>query len=475
MAEPESHPLAAFTAAEAIEWTKGWWRGVHPATFAGVSTDTRQMTPGALYVAIKGPTFDGHAFVRQAIEAGAAAVMVDSGASVPEDLPALVVPSAEAALAALAAGWRAAIDPVIVGITGSAGKTTVKELTAHLLGALGPTAKTPGNWNNSLGLPKSLLAMPRNTRFGVFEAGTNHPGEIVPLAALMRPDCAVVTNVGPVHIEFFGSEEAIADEKADLLRAVPADGFVVLDADSPHFAFLSAQPKCRVVTVSLRGAADYRAAEADPVEGFFKVVERDGGEAHPVFTGRPGLHQVVNALQAIAVARQLGVSWPSIVSRLADAPGAPMRWEVVRRDGIVWINDAYNANPISMGKSLETFAAMDAEGGRKVAVLGDMFELGARAEAMHRAVGAQAAAAGFDVLVAVGEMSGRWMVESARQAGMPAARIHATPDAPAARALLAGLLEPGDRVLLKASHGMAMERILACAVAADVKISAFGD
>lgn len=450
-----------FSAAEAIEWTKGWWRGAHPAALAGVSTDTRQMTPGALYVAIKGPTFDGHAFARQAIDGGAGAVMVDSGAEIPSDIPALIVPGTERALTALAAGWRAAVDPAIVGITGSAGKTTVKELTAHLLGALGPTAKTLGNWNNSLGLPKSLLAMARDSRFGVFEAGTNHPGEIAPLAALMRPDCAVVTNVGPVHIEYFGSEEAIADEKADLLRAVPADGFVVLDADSPHFGFLSAQPKCRVATVSLKGDADYRAVEVDPVEGFFKVEERGSGETQPVFTGRPGVHQVVNALQAIAVARQFGVPWSAIVSRLADAPGAPMRWEVVPRDGIVWINDAYNANPISMAKSLETFAAMDAKGGRKVAVLGDMFELGDRAEAMHRAVGTQVAGSGVDGLVAVGSMSAKWMADAALKAGLPADRIQTAADALAARDLLKSLLKPGDHVLLKASHGMALERILA--------------
>jgi UDP-N-acetylmuramoyl-tripeptide--D-alanyl-D-alanine ligase len=460
MTEPAQTGSTTFSAAEAIDWTKGWWRGAHPAALAGVSTDTRQMTPGALYVAIKGPTFDGHAFARQAIDRGAAAVMMDSGAVVPEGIPALVVPGTAAALTALAAGWRAAVDPTVVGITGSAGKTTVKELTSHLLGALGPTAKTLGNWNNSLGLPKSLLAMPRDSRFGVFEAGTNHPGEIAPLAALMRPDCAVVTNVGPVHIEFFGSEEAIADEKADLLRAVPADGFVVLDADSPHFRFLSAQPKCRVVAVSLRSGADYRAVEVDPVEGFFKVEERGSGETQPVFTGRPGVHQVVNALQAIAVARQFGVPWPAIVSRLADAPGAPMRWEVVPRDGIVWINDAYNANPISMAKSLETFAAMDAKGGRKVAVLGDMFELGDRAEAMHRAVGTQVAASGVDVLVAVGAMSAQWMADAALKAGLAADRVLLAADAAAARDLLKRLLKPGDHALLKASHGMALESIL---------------
>lgn len=460
MADAVQTSSTTFSAAEAVEWTKGWWRGTHPAVLAGVSNDTRQMTAGALYVAIKGPTFDGHAFARQAMERGAAAVMMNSGADVPEDIPALVVPSTEAALTALAAGWRAAVDPTVVGITGSAGKTTVKELTAHLLGTLGPTAKTQGNWNNSLGLPKSLLAMPRNSRFGVFEAGTNHPGEIAPLAALMRPDCATVTNVGPVHIEFFGSEEAIADEKADLLRAVPADGFVVLDADSPHFRFLSAQPKCRVVTVSLQGDADFRALDVDAVEGRFKIVERASGETRSVFTGRPGAHQVVNALQAVAVARQFGVPWPAIVSRLADAPGAPMRWEVIPRDGIVWINDAYNANPISMAKSLETFAAMDAKGGRKVAVLGDMFELGAHAESMHRAVGTQAAAADVDLLVTVGAMSARWMADAALKAGMAAERVRTATDAPAARELLKSLLLPGDHVMLKASHGMALGKIL---------------
>jgi UDP-N-acetylmuramoyl-tripeptide--D-alanyl-D-alanine ligase len=277
---------------------------------------------------------------------------------------------------------------------------------------------------------------------------------------LMRPDCAVLTNVGPVHIEHFGSEEAIAAEKAELLLAVPKDGFAVLDADSPHFPFLRAKPRCRVVTVSLQGEADYRAAAFDPAEGVFTVVERASGETQAISMGRPGVHQIVNALQAIAVARQFGVSWPAIASRLAAAPAAPMRWEVSSRDGIVWINDAYNANPISMAKSIETFAAMDAAGGRKVAVLGDMFELGDQAEAKHRAVGAQVAASGIDVLVAVGAMSCRWMAAEARRAGMAAARIETAPDAADARELLKTLLKPGDYVLVKASRGMALERVL---------------
>lgn len=449
-----------FSAAEAAEWTSGTWRGVAPAMIQGIFTDTRKTIPGAMYIAIKGANFDGHAFVSQAMGAGACAVMVNTDANVSTDMPALRVPDTEKALCSLAAGWRAKVNPIIVGITGSAGKTTVKEWTSHLLGAAFRTARTLGNWNNGLGLPKSILAMASDTEIGVFEAGTNHPGEIAPLAGLMRPDCAIITNVGPVHIEFFGSEAAIADEKAEMIRAVPAKGFVVLDADSPHFVFLSAQAKCRVVSISLGTDSDFRAAKYDADAGWFAVVDRASGIEHEIFTGQPGSHQIVNALQALAVARQFGVSWEAITERFAKVPRMPMRWEVMERDGVVWINDAYNANPLSMRKSVETLATLDSHGGMKIAVLGDMFELGEFEESMHRAVGTVVAKSGIDVLVAVGIRASKWLADAAIAAGMPAACVHKTQDALTARDDMKTLLKPGAHVLVKASRGMALERVL---------------
>ena len=449
-----------FSAHEAALWTGGTWQGPHPATIVGVYTDTRTTVSGAMYIAIKGENFDGHTFASQAIAAGACAVLVDADANIPSDLTALCVPNTQKALYDLAAGWRNKVNPRIVGVTGSAGKTTVKEWTAHLLSALGKTARTHGNWNNALGLPKSILAMPGDTEFGVFEAGTNHPGEIRHLAQLMKPDCAIITNVGPVHIEFFGSESAIADEKAELLRALPAGGVAVLDADSPHFAYLEQQAPCRVVTVSLKTDSNFRAVRYDADAGWFTVLDRATGEEYEIFTGQPGVHQVVNALEALAMAREFGISWETITERLAAVPRMSMRWERIERDGVIWINDAYNANPLSMVKSVETFAALDSNGGKKMAILGDMFELGDYEEAMHRETGRLVASLSIDFLLVVGKMSSKWMAAAALEVGMKPENVFRAPDSTAAKKVASTLLRPGMFVLLKASHGMALERIL---------------
>lgn len=450
---------AVFTPGEAVEWTGGVWRGGDSATrIEGVFTDSRKPVPGALYIAIKGGRFDGHDFACAAMDGGACAVMANVSAGIPDDIPALLVGDTETALTALAAGWRAKVDPKVVGITGSVGKTTVKELTSHLLGAAGKTAKTLGNWNNSLGLPQSILAMDGDSKFGVFEIGMNHSGELSPLARLMQPDCAVVTNVGPVHIEFFDSEEAIADEKAELLRAVPENGFAVLDADSPHFAYLARQARCRVVSVSLVAEFEFKAESYEAGDGQFTVREAATGESHAIDCGLPGAHQVVNALEAIAVARQFGIGWGEIAARFLTAPRAKMRWEKTERDGVVWINDAYNANPVSMSKSVETFTQMKISG-RKIAVLGDMFELGADEEALHRRIGGVVAESGVDILIAVGKRA-KWIADSARKSGMDAAAIFPAANVAEAKEVLGDSARAGDAVLIKASRGMALEAIM---------------
>lgn len=450
---------------QALLWTGATLRGApRAAAFPTVCTDTRALSPGCLFVALRGERFDGHSFAAKAVEAGAAAVLADSSADIPADVPALLVPDTAAALRALAAGWRKAVGAAVLGVTGSVGKTTTKELSAHLLSAVGAVARTPGNFNNSVGLPLSLLAMPEGTRFGVFEAGTNHPGEIAPLASLMSPDAAILTNVGPVHIGNFGSEERIADEKADLLRAVPPGGFCFLDARGAHFGFLSAQ--CagrRVVSVSAdpATAADYVAVSADPSTGQFTVEEAEGGGRYALRAPKPGAHQIADALLAVAAARKFGgVPWDSIAERIGSAPNAPMRWEVVERGGVRWTNDAYNANPVSMAAAVAAFADAERAASRRVVVLGDMGELGAgREEALHRGVGAAVAAAAPDVLVCVGAKAA-WIADGAVAAGFPASRIERAADAPSAKPLLATLVRPGDAVLLKASRSVGLERAM---------------
>jgi len=460
MSESSQPDPVVFSSRSAADWTNGRWEGAPPENIRGVFTDTRTVVAGALFIALRGPTFDGHAYAAAAVSAGACAVMADNRASLPPGLPVLRVADTREGLRALASGWRDRLSGRVVGITGSAGKTTVKTWTAHLLAASGTTACTPGNWNNDLGVPKSLLTVPESAAFAVLEAGTNHPGEIHPLASLIRPECVILTNIGPSHIAFFGSEAAIAHEKADLLRVLPPDGRAVLDADSAHFDWLAAQTPCPVITVSVSTDADYRAQDVDGEAGAFTVVERATGDRRLIETGQPGAHHVVNALQALAVARYFGVPWPSITSRFQSLPRMPMRWERMERGSTVWINDAYNANPLSMTRALETFAALDTRGGIKIAVLGDMYELGSDEQRLHAEVGRVAARCGLHTLLAVGPRASTWLADAAVDAGMDETQVFRAASLEAAREHADRLRVPGAHVLLKASRGMALERIM---------------
>ncbi|MDD5707902.1 MAG: UDP-N-acetylmuramoyl-tripeptide--D-alanyl-D-alanine ligase [Kiritimatiellae bacterium] len=448
-----------FEPAELARWTGGAWEAL-PGLLHGVCRDSRGTTPGALYVALPGERFDGHDFVMRSLAAGAAAAMVRCDWQPPAGTPRqplLRVDDTRRALAAAAAGYRSSLACFVVGVTGSVGKSTVKEWTAALLAACQPTAATRGNYNNDIGLPLSLLAMPRDTRAGVFEIGMNHPGELAPLCRLLRPDAAIVTAIGPVHIEFFGSVDAIAREKAELLRVLPADGFAVLDADSPHFAFLRRQTAARVISISLQAApdADYDAAIVDELMGVFTLKERATGVIQSLQTGIPGRHHVFNATLAVAAARARAVPWETIARTLPRLPRLAMRWEEMRIGGVTLINDAYNANPLAMASALSTFAAL-AAGRRRVLVLGEMRELGAVAEAMHAEAGACVARTGGDLLVAVGT-AGAWIAEAAKAHGF-AGEIVLTSDATAAGDVMIARLHPGDWVLLKASRGVALEQ-----------------
>ncbi len=454
---PAETTYPCYTPEELADWTGGVWSHP-PARLCGVCHDSQAVWPGCLYVALQGTRRDGHVFVAAALAAGAAAALVRQGWPSAPDVPLLRVADPHAALTAAAAGYRRAVAPFVIGVTGSVGKTTVKELTFALLAAAAPAAATRGNWNNDVGLPLSLLAMPRATRYGVFELGTNHPGEIAPLARLLQPDAAVLTPIGPVHIENFGSVEAIADEKAELIRAVPPGGFVVLEAAAAHADRLRRRSVAHVVTVSLDSpAADFHAEAIDEVAGALTVVEGDGGARQALTHGRPGRHQALNVLLAVAAARSAHVSWPTLVDGLAAAALPPMRWERLAIGDLDVINDAYNANPLSMHCALSTFAAHAAPG-RRLLVLGDMRELGALAEAAHRELGRRVAAGPWQGLLAVGTLAA-WIADEAVRCGF-GGWIRCVPDAAAAGAVLAAETRPGDSLLLKASRGIGLERAL---------------
>ncbi len=435
------------------QWCGGRWSHPPKDPIAGVSIDSRQIRPGELFVALPGENADGHAFLDAARARGAAGAVVRRGTP-DRGWPLLAVEDPRRALGDLARGHRGRLTGRIVAVTGSSGKTSVKELVANLLATEGSTARTRGNWNNDLGMPLSLLAMAPADRFGVFEIGMNHPGELDPLCAILQPHMAVVTGVGPVHIEHFESEEDIAREKAAPLRALPPDGLAVLPMDDPWFPVLRGEWAGALRTVSLTAGSDYLVRPGAGLR--FAVTERSTGETVNLDAPLPGRHVLSNCGLAIAVARACGVSWVAIEDRIRTYRPPAMRWESTERDGVHYINDAYNANPMSMRAALDGFASMPVAGRRWV-VLGAMLELGARAEAEHEAVGRLAGTGPWAGLIAVGP-EGAWLCRGARNAG--ALRIITASDVASARALLKDLIRPGDAVLLKASRGVALERLL---------------
>lgn len=455
--DPQVFDAAAFAA-----WAGGDAQAL-PAAFRGVTQDTRQVTPGCLYVALRGERFDGHDFVEQGFQKGAAAALVERTWHAPQEAagwPLIRVADTRRALAEAARAWRLRQTARIVGITGSSGKTTVKEMTAALCGGGGPVCATRGNLNNEVGLPLSLLTLGAETAYGIFEAGTNHPGEIAALAEVMRPEIALISSIGCAHIEHFGSLEAIALEKSELLRALPSDGAAVLCRETSCFERLAARAAAPVVTTSLvTREADYYGEPLDLSVGRVRISERATGEQIELRSGLPGDHNASNLVLAFAAARTAGVSAAAAAKGLARMVLPGMRWAVSERGGVTVVNDAYNANPQSMRAVLHTFMQMPC-GGRRIAVLGDMLELGAHTEVLHRELGCVVAELAPDALVAVGSDTARYVADEAVKRGYPAARVTCCADAADAAATVSALARAGDSVLLKASRGMRLERIL---------------
>ena len=445
-----------------VEWVSGHSQAV-PPTFCGVTQDTRKLTPGCLYVALRGERFDGHAFVEQALGAGAAAALVDSAWQAPASAaawPLIRVRDTRQALGDAARAWRRQSRAFVVGLTGSSGKTTTKEMTAALFAAGGSVCATQGNLNNEIGLPLSLLSMPSDTAFGIFEVGTNHPGEIARLADVLRPRAAIVASIGCAHIEHFGSVEAIAREKGALLSALPREGFSVLCKETACFEMLAELSNAPVVTTSLgASAADFRGDVLDPLCGLVRVTERSSGAQTVLRSGLPGEHNASNLLLAFAAARSAGVSAQGAAQALLNLSMPGMRWDVSKRGGVTFVNDAYNANPQSMMAVLRTFMQQPCAG-RRIVVLGDMLELGAHAEKLHREVGRCVAELSPDSLMAVGQDTERYVADEAVKAGYATSRVRCFKDAAAASAAMKGVFLPGDCVLLKASRGMRLERVL---------------
>jgi UDP-N-acetylmuramoyl-tripeptide--D-alanyl-D-alanine ligase len=454
--------------AEIAQLTGGDLQGGPDGTVTGaVTLDSRTVAPGDLFVAIAGERVDGHDFLDAAAEAGAVGALTTRPH---EALPCVVVPDPVAALGRLAAGVHARLVAgglTTLGITGSSGKTSTKDLLGQVLAAAGPTVSPPGSYNNDIGLPLTVLGADGNTRFLVLEMGSRGPGHIARLCRVARPRIGVVLNVGSAHLGEFGSPEGIAQAKGELVEALPEDGTAVLNAEDFRVMGMAARTRARVVTTGRTAAADVRATAVSLDDGARpRFTLAAAGEEHPVALQVVGEHQVANALSAAAAALAAGMA-PADVAAALSAAGPRSRWrmEVERRpDGVTVVNDAYNANPESMRAALAALAGLPAT--RRIAVLGGMAELGPDAAAEHERLGRDAAASGVDLLVAVGA-DAVGIAEGASAAGRREGEesVH-VPDRAAARQLLGQLLSPGDVVLVKASRSYGLE-VLAAELLAD--------
>lgn len=432
--------------------------GADPGTLAtGVAVDSRRAAPGDLFAALGGETADGHDFVRAAFAAGAAAALVTRPVA-PEEAggPLIRVGDALGALQQLAAATRAALHPLVVGITGSTGKTSTKDLVASVASVKFLTVAAERSHNNELGVPLTLLRAGPGTEVVVCELGARGPGQIAELCMLARPQIGVVTNVGVTHYELFGSVEAIVAAKGELPAALPDDGVAVLNADDAAVAGMAGRTRASVVTYGLGPGAAIRAEQValDRLGRASFVLVR-GGERAPVHLAMPGRHQVHNALAAAGAGWALGLGIEEIATGLQSAQASPWRMEVSEAGGAVIVNDAYNANPTSLAAALETCAAMVPPGGRLLAVLGYLAELGARETEEHAAAGRRAAAVA-QKLVVVGAQA--WpLADAARTAGLGDVALVTGGDDEVLAAV--GPLGPGDVVLIKGSRVAGLERV----------------
>jgi UDP-N-acetylmuramoyl-tripeptide--D-alanyl-D-alanine ligase len=451
-----------FSVADLARWTGGRVASGDPSTpCTGTSIDSRAVGPGELFVAIRGPRHDAHAFLEAALSRGAAALLVEREDALPtRRLPAVVVADTTAALGALAAGHRAGFTGPVVAITGSNGKTTTKEMCASILSVRAPCLHTFGNLNNQFGLPLTLLRRRPDDASVVVEIGMNHRGEIAPLAAIARPRVAVITNVGTAHIENLGSREEIAAEKGDLVASLGATGTAVLPADD---AFAMSQAKrCRgaVLAFGSGPAADVRAEQrvALAERGFAFELVTPAGRAAVQVEGL-GETTIANALAAAAAAWAAGATLDEIATGLARFRGVAGRMEPRRLPrNIILINDTYNANPQSMDVALRSLAELKGRA-RGLAVLGDMGELGHTAESAHRATGRLVADLGLDFLFTLGERA-REIAAGALEAGMDPSRVRTGDDHAEVTAAVREVLQGDDWVLVKGSRSMRMERVV---------------
>lgn len=452
---------ALWTAAEAVAATLGHAGRAFEAT--GVSIDTRTLRPGDLFIALKGETRDGHDFVRAAFEAKAAAALVahDPG-GLPADTALLTVAHTQRGLEDLGRASRARSNAKIVAVTGSAGKTTTKEMLRLAFGALGRTHASAASYNNQWGVPLSLAAMPRDTQFGVIEIGMNHFGEVRTLAGFVQPHVALVTAIAPAHLEFFGTCEAIADAKSEIFEGLVPGGAALVPADSPYAGRLAARAKqsgvSRVLFFGEKAGSDARLISMSEGEAGQKIEAEILGRALAFRIGAPGAHiarNAVGALLAVAEAEGDVLNAAATLSQFAALKGRGAQFRIAVPGGFVAvIDESYNANPASMAAALSLLGSVKASG-RRIAVLGDMLEMGPEGPAHHAALACDIEAARVDLVFANGpQIRALWDALPASRRG-----AHGATSADIAPGLMAAL-RAGDVVLVKGSLGSKMAVII---------------
>lgn len=434
-------------------------QGSRGTLLARVNTDSRQAQAGDLFIALSGERFDGHEFLLEVAQKGAAAVVVEKGRKLPAlpDCVVIQVADTRKAYGQIGAAYRNGFSLPVIAVGGSNGKTSTKELLAAVLRQKLNPLWSEASFNNDIGVPATLLRLDKAHQAAVLEVGTNHPGELAALVKLVRPQFGVITNVGREHMEFFGDLAGVAREEGALAEALPVDGKLFLNGDNEWSDALAKRTKATVVRVGSGANCDWCVSNVkmDKNGSTFTVTAPAKEFSGSYRIGLLGRHQVGNALFAIALGVELGLSRAEIKQGLATCEPAKMRLQLYDAAGVRVLDDAYNANADSMLAALQVLQELPCKG-RRVAVLGDMAELGSHSESAHAEVGRRAAELGVEQLIAVGKMAGT-MAAAARGAGL--VRVIELADAEAAATAIKSFLKPGDTVLLKASRSSRLERI----------------
>lgn len=467
--------MSLFTLDEIIQVTGGkvLWPSAS-VRVRRVTTDSRQVRKGDLFVALKGAHFNGHRFVKRALDDGAVGAIISRKAwstvspwvrrYIPKNISTLPfvigVDDSLRAFQDLASHYRRRFILPLVAVTGSNGKTTVKEMVSHVLARKWRTLKTQSNFNNSIGVPQTLLRLNSRHEAAVIEMGVDQEGQTTRLCEMAKPTVGVITNVGPDHLEFFGTIEGSARAKAELLPELPPDGVAVLNADDAYFKSFARLTRCRSISYGFSSQADVRASDV--------VLNRQGSKFRLHLPNRTraklvqlrvsGQHNVSNALAGAAVGHALGISAQDLSLGLEKMRPASMRSQIHRLKGVTYLYDCYNANPASMKAALDLLVEL-AKGGRAIAVLGDMKELGTNESAFHCEIGSYAAQKNLSSLITCGSL-GTKLAAGAKRGGMATSAIHAVTHVQDAAKSLQRIVRRGDVVLLKASRGVQVEKVL---------------